>query len=430
MKRLLAASITVGVLLLIIQFSGRATPPSDPSGPLRVKVESRNPWTHLRFNTSARQFHFAIVSDRTGGHRAGIFSRAVEQLNLLQPEFVLSVGDLIEGYPPQKAHEQWREFQGYVCRLQMPFFYAPGNHDVIQKSTSDIWQEKFGRRYYHFVYKDVLFLILNPYDGSETEIEGKTYFRDKFSEAQLSYIKETLTENKSVRWTIVALHPPIWRQTNVAETGWLEVEKLLADRPYTVFCGHYHTYQKYVRQGRNYYQLATTGGASSLRGVEYGEFDEITWVTMKEEGPVLANLLLDGIYPEDMKKPVTDETGRMPGFDGVRRVPVKGKVLCQGCPVPGATVTFTKTDPATKRPTEFAWARVESDGSFRLYQPRGTEGAAPGNYQVTLTHIELNLDGTQGANRLPERYGKPETSRLRATVTADGPNEFVFELTN
>jgi hypothetical protein len=53
-----------------------------------------------------------MVSDRTGGHRAGVFSRAVELLNLMQPEFVLSVGDLIEGSPDDDGTlaRQWREF--------------------------------------------------------------------------------------------------------------------------------------------------------------------------------------------------------------------------------------------------------------------------------------------------------------------------------
>ena len=42
----------------------------------------------------------------------------------------------------------------------MPFFYVPGNHDLANKVQAKLWQEKFGRRYYHFVYNDVLFLML------------------------------------------------------------------------------------------------------------------------------------------------------------------------------------------------------------------------------------------------------------------------------
>src|SRR5262249_39231421 len=143
-----------------------------------------------------------------------------------------------------------------------------------------------------------------------------------------------------------------------------------------VFCGHYHSYQKYVRQGMNYYQLATTGGGSQLRGPDYGEFDHITWVTMKPDGPVLANLMLDGIYPEDLKKPVTDETGNIPGY-GKQVVAVSGKVFYKGSPIPGAEVFFRTTGNSAR-------GRVEADGTFRLTSYRAFDGAAPGEHKVTI----------------------------------------------
>src|SRR5471032_3218776 len=92
MKRFVLASI---VLLAV----GGAVVLSGVGGGVKTffPKEERNPVTHLRWNDDVDEFRFAIVSDRTGGHRAEIFSQAVEKLNLLQPEFVLSVGDLIEG---------------------------------------------------------------------------------------------------------------------------------------------------------------------------------------------------------------------------------------------------------------------------------------------------------------------------------------------
>src|ERR1700757_1134505 len=110
--------MTVLVLSFAAAYSRNQGPPADG---LVVQVEERNPWTHLRLNNDPGEFRFALVSDRTGGHRARVFSQAVEQLNLLQPEFVLAVGDLIEGGKENAAHlaAEWKEFQGYVHRLQM-----------------------------------------------------------------------------------------------------------------------------------------------------------------------------------------------------------------------------------------------------------------------------------------------------------------------
>src|SRR5688572_4625479 len=56
------------------------------------------PWTRLNFNNDPKHFQFVVVSDRTGAVRPGVFEEAVRKINLLQPEFVMSVGDLIMGY--------------------------------------------------------------------------------------------------------------------------------------------------------------------------------------------------------------------------------------------------------------------------------------------------------------------------------------------
>ena len=49
-----------------------------------------------------------------------MFSRTVQQLNLLQPTFVMSVGDLIEGYSLKEdiVKGQWDEFDGYVKKFE------------------------------------------------------------------------------------------------------------------------------------------------------------------------------------------------------------------------------------------------------------------------------------------------------------------------
>ncbi len=257
------------------------------------------PWTSLDLNNDPCQFQFAVVTDRTGGHRPGVFERAVRKLNLLQPEFVLSVGDLIEGYTEDTVEliRQWEEFDGFVQQLQMPFFYVPGNHDITNPVMEDLWHRRLGPTYYHFVYKDVLFLCLN----SEEKIRGAG--RGAMADAQYEYIRRTLAEHPDVQWTLLFMHQPLWVQE--ADPGrWWDVEKLLRGRKHTVFVGHRHHYVKYERNNGKYFMLATTGGGSSLRGPQMGEFDHVVWVTMTEDGPIIANLQLEGIWDEDV---VTEE---------------------------------------------------------------------------------------------------------------------------
>src|SRR5215212_3713158 len=124
MRFLLLAAVAVAALVAAAALSQPGSRrAATAGGELQVAAEGRNPWTHLRLNNNPDDFQFVIVSDRTGGHREKVFSRAVEQINLLQPEFVLSVGDLIEGYSTDAddVEKQWREFQGFASKLQMPF---------------------------------------------------------------------------------------------------------------------------------------------------------------------------------------------------------------------------------------------------------------------------------------------------------------------
>lgn len=265
------------------------------------------PWTSLDVRNNPEQFQFAIVADNTGGARPGVFEDAVSKLNLVQPQFVVSVGDLIQGKTEdvQEIERQWQEFDGFITKLEMPFFYVPGNHDYSNQAMADFWRKRFGIPYYHFVYRNVLFLCLNSED--DVQSPPATAILDE----QYTFAEKVLRENSDVRWSFVFMHKPLWM---LQETGkWKDLEKLLAKRRHTVFAGHLHHYAKYQRNNGQYFVLSTTGGGKTRRGVEFDEFDHLVWVTMSEEGPIIANLLLEGIRDEDVRTGRESHNGLLEG---------------------------------------------------------------------------------------------------------------------
>lgn len=295
MKRPMLVLLTLGALFGTVLLANSDVLPSL----LKVEQQATNPWTHLNLNNQPKNFQFAIVTDRTGGHRELVFEKAVRKLNVMQPEFVISVGDLIEGYTdkPERMNEEWQQFQGFVKDLKMPFFYVPGNHDISNAAMKTEWEKRLGRHYYHFVYHDTLFLAVNSEATPGSKME-------KLGEEQIAYFQKAIQENPQVRWTFVFLHKPLWRygaDGMGADTGWNDLEKALAGRKWTAFCGHEHKYVAVKRDGNDYIQLATTGGSSKMRGKEFGEFDQFAWVTMTDNGPVIANVLLDGVVELDLK---------------------------------------------------------------------------------------------------------------------------------
>lgn len=256
-----------------------------------------NPWTSKPFPNRDTIFQFAIISDLTGGYREdNAFPEAMNKVNMLGPEFVMSVGDLIEGYTEDSAQilRWWNQFDGWIERLKYPFFYVPGNHDLSNSVMTRIYERRYGRAYYHFVYRNVLFLVMSTEDGHPAATGGP----GNIGPQQIAYFKEVLAAHKSVDWTLVLMHRPMWFP---GEPGFDGMDTLLQDRDYTVFAGHAHTYIKEKRFGRNYYSFATTGGGSDLYGPEFGEFDEIAWITMTPSGPEVANITLEGILPDDVR---------------------------------------------------------------------------------------------------------------------------------
>ena len=95
--------VIVRMLLLtaIVLHSGCSTAVFDYD---QAALPEAKPWTSRDFKNDPENFQFAVIGDRTGGANVqGTFYMAMSQLNLLQPEFVINVGDIIEGYTEDEA---------------------------------------------------------------------------------------------------------------------------------------------------------------------------------------------------------------------------------------------------------------------------------------------------------------------------------------
>ncbi len=283
------------IITAFILFSGFLSVAQDRAAFQSDVNTFKKPWTSLDFYNDPDNFQFAIVSDLWGGYREGVFDDAVKKLNLMYPEFVLSVGDLISGklYDTLAIAEEWAAFNQMTDSLKMPFFYLPGNHDISNEVMAREWEKLYGRRYYYFIYKNVLFLILDSNDDEDF----------LFSEKQVDYVMKVIKEHTGARWTFLLMHHPAWEYNTGGRFE--QIERSLTGRRFTVIAGHRHHYHYSKRNGNNYYVLSTTGAGNGLRGNYFGEFDHITWITMTDEGPAMANLRLDGILPHDV---ATDET--------------------------------------------------------------------------------------------------------------------------
>lgn len=300
----------------------------DTSTETVIEVPPDTPRSKRAFVGDSSAFSFVVVGDRTGGHRPGVFAAAMQQLSLLQPSFVLSVGDLIEGYSQSESTitEQWDALDAIVEALPVPFFYTAGNHDLSNPLMTQLWERRLGKTYWHFVYDNVLFISLNTEDPTmdlpEESLAGHvrleagmakdplatqekilTFVKDRnapkkpgdvaISNAQVAYVASVLNRYPGVRWTFLLMHKPAWLYDSQA---FAQIESLLGERQYSVIAGHEHYYSHEFRHGHDYIDMGTTGGVWLKDGP--GRTDHVLLVTMAASGPVYANIKLNGLADE------------------------------------------------------------------------------------------------------------------------------------
>ena len=111
---------------------------------------------------------------------------------------------------------------------------------------------------------------------------------------------------------------------------------------------------------------------------------------------------------------------------------VEGKVQLNGKPVADATVNFSPADPAQLRP---AVGTTDQEGKYVLSSFEPSDGAMPGEYLVSIVPSvkqagPLYGSAPQPTSPVPDKYKNPETSGLKATITADAeePVQLNFDL--
>jgi hypothetical protein len=112
---------------------------------------------------AAQRFSFVALGHTRGGPGNGVIPRermdeALAAVEALRPDFVVLTGDLIYGdidagkapVDREALARDWDEVDGLFARLSMPVHRVPGNHDVWETVSRDLWLERYGSLYSAF----------------------------------------------------------------------------------------------------------------------------------------------------------------------------------------------------------------------------------------------------------------------------------------
>lgn len=216
-------------------------------------------------------FHFSILGDRTGDAEPQVYERVWRDVDLLHPDFVINVGDTIQGGNDATAQAEWRALRQLWDRYKYPQYFTPGNHDIWSAASRKIYEKETGRpAFYSFNYQEAHFTVL---DNSGTE---------NLSDLQMEFLARDLAENKDRDPKFVLFHKPFWLIPVKFQSSEFPFHQLA--RKYGVryvISGHGHQFVRLVEDGIVYLEAASSGARLKGQGFAKGWFFGQVYVSVK-----------------------------------------------------------------------------------------------------------------------------------------------------
>jgi 3',5'-cyclic AMP phosphodiesterase CpdA len=232
---------------------------------------------------SSEAFDFVVTGDTHSNrqlvYQTDIIKQMIREWNLLRPAFAIEVGDLILGGSANNVPPQWDLFEKTIAECRVPYFSAPGNHDISDAFSERLWNERMGPTYYAFSYGNTRFIVLNT-----EEVDAL----DKISDAQCSWLKQQL-EAANAKNILVLMHQPYFASyedpgkiDEVWAKRWKPMADLFRGHPVrAVFAGHEHGYRDFGVRDGVHYVICAGGARFSGGGLSEGQFNHYLWVRVR-----------------------------------------------------------------------------------------------------------------------------------------------------
>lgn len=256
-------------------------------------------------------FHFSIIGDRTGRATPEVWGRVWREVSLLGPDFVINVGDTIQGGADELVERQWDEIAPVFGRYRdLPLYFTPGNHDIFSDFSEKVYTKRTGRPpHYSFDFQNAHFTVL---DNSRTS---------DLSEEQLDFLERDLKEHQARSPKFIFVHKPYWMIPLKLQSGEFRLHQLA--RRYGVayvVSGHGHRLVRMERDGIQYLMVASSGAnieaqRNNPEGFRSGYLYHHVWVRVKGSSARFTVKELDGPYGKGRMFPLEAWGESGPLFD-------------------------------------------------------------------------------------------------------------------
>ncbi len=255
-----------------------------------VGITAANVKAAERASLANHTVRFAVLGDRTGGHVENVYEQIIPEVERLKPEFVITVGDMIEGYTEDSAaiETEWMEYLTLVEPLTMPIYYTPGNHDITTDYMERFYRRHIGDPHCSFSHRGIHFIVL---DNSRWDSSAA------LPHEQLEWLVSDLSEHRDAAWTFVFCHKPFWYNTTAmgrADTLHRIFTSYGVD---AVVTGHFHRYFSGVYDGIRYVSIGSSGGdmGPEIAGLGF----HFGWVTVDDNEIAVAPIKINAVLAQD-----------------------------------------------------------------------------------------------------------------------------------
>lgn len=224
------------------------------------------------------------------------------EVRKLAPDLILLTGDMIWGdvrpaVPDAETIKQdWDRLDAALAGLGIPVYRVPGNHDIHDAVTRDIFYSRYGQLPRAFTFRGSRFLLLDsswsPQGGEASTLKHR-YLRGKQLDAQqLGFLRQELSSGQRSDHVFVFMHHLLWWHKEEA-AWWRDAHPLLVGHNVrAVFGGDFGPmkFSHMRRDGIDYLQSSLEGIPSLQMLREWNssrllsqQFDNYFYVTV--DGP-------------------------------------------------------------------------------------------------------------------------------------------------
>jgi len=200
MKKYIGIFLSASALLILIGFYSCTTKPA---------------------GSSEKDFSFVFMTDihlQPEQNAPEGFKQAMDSVNALNPDFVITGGDLIMdalGQSYGRSDSLYKLYVEVIPNLKMPVYNTMGNHEIYgiyNGSGADpmhpeygekMFEKRLGKSYYSFEHKGWKFMILNSVEDTR-----KNSYIGWIDSTQMDWIKTELAQTDKEMPIVISTHIP------------------------------------------------------------------------------------------------------------------------------------------------------------------------------------------------------------------------------